>query len=158
MASFTINEQPLDPAALKQQLSDAHCGGYVTFEGWVRNHNEGKTVQRLEYEVYVPLALSEGARVLDEAKRLFGVRHAVGVHRSGELDIGDCAVWVAVSSAHRAEAFDACRYVIDQVKQRLPIWKKEHYVDGDSGWVNCERCAHPDGHHQHTDHKVAAKQ
>ena len=67
--------------------------------------------------------------------------HARCVHRTGMLDIGDCAVWVGVSSPHRDEAFRACRYIIDQIKVRLPIWKKEYYEDGHSGWVNCERCA-----------------
>jgi len=71
----------------------------------------------------------------------FPFLEACCVHRSGVLDIGDCAVWVGVSAPHRDEAFKACRFIIDEIKVRLPIWKKEHYVDGDSGWVNCERCA-----------------
>jgi molybdopterin synthase catalytic subunit len=71
------------------------------------------------------------------------------LHRSGLLEIGECAVWVGVSSAHRDEAFNACRYIIDQVKSRLPIWKKEHYANGDSGWVNCERCANQGAHQGH---------
>ena len=99
------------------------------------------TVERLEYEVYEPLAVSEGEKVIAEAKQLFPFLEATCVHRAGLLEIGDCAVWVGVSAAHRDEAFQACRYIIDQIKVRLPIWKKEHYVDGDSGWVNCERCA-----------------
>ncbi len=147
MNDFQISNQLLKPEELRQRLCDPHCGGYVTFEGWVRDHNEGQVVRRLEYEVYEPLAVSEGQRVMAEAKQRFGVRHAVGVHRAGSLEIGDCAVWVAVSSAHRGEAFTACRYIIDEVKQRLPIWKKEHYANGDSGWVNCERCAQPNHHH-----------
>jgi molybdopterin synthase catalytic subunit len=73
---------------------------------------------------------------------------AACVHRTGSLAIGDLAVWVGVSSQHRAEAFAACRYIIDEVKHRVPIWKKEHYVNGDSGWVNCERCAE----HAHAEH------
>jgi hypothetical protein len=85
--------------------------------------------------------LSEGEKVLAEARERFPHLQAICVHRSGLLEIGDCAVWVGVASAHRDEAFKACRYIIDQIKVRLPIWKKEHYVDGDSGWVNCERCA-----------------
>jgi molybdopterin synthase catalytic subunit len=73
------------------------------------------------------------------------------VHRLGELGLGELAVWVGVASGHRAEAFAACRYIIDEVKHRVPIWKKEHYLDGDSGWVNCERCA--EAAHQHHDHR-----
>ncbi len=146
---FLISHEPVIPAHYITELTDPHCGGFVTFEGWVRDHNEGHRVLRLEYEVYEPLAIKEGEQVLQEAKQRFGIRQAFGVHRAGGLDIGDCAVWVAVSSAHRAEAFDACRYIIDEVKQRLPIWKKEYYENGDSGWVNCERCAHPGHPHHH---------
>jgi molybdopterin synthase catalytic subunit len=67
----------------------------------------------------------------------------LGAHRLGELELGEVAVWVGAAAAHREEAFRACRYVIDEVKHRLPIWKKEHYLNGNSGWVNCERCAAP---------------
>jgi molybdopterin synthase catalytic subunit len=72
--------------------------------------------------------------------------HAACVHRVGDLRVGELAVWVGVSAPHRDEAFRACRYIIDEVKHRVPIWKKEHYVNGDSGWVNCERCAAPAAH------------
>ncbi len=143
---FRVSHAALDPARCSAELVDAHCGGLVTFEGWVRDHNEGRRVLKLEYEVYEPLAIKEGEQVLTEAKRRFGVQHVFGIHRAGVLEIGECAVWVGVSSAHRAEAFDACRYIIDEIKQRLPIWKKEYYHGGDSGWVNCERCAHPHAH------------
>jgi len=95
----------------------------------------------VEYEAFAPLALREGARILSEARARFGLERACCAHRVGELQIGELAVWVGVSAAHRGEAFDACRYIIDQVKHRVPIWKKEYYAEGDSGWVNCERCA-----------------
>lgn len=131
----------IDPESLRAQLRDDKAGAYVAFEGWIRNHNEGHAVTRLEYEAYAPLAVTEGERVIQEALERFDILHAECVHRSGMLEIGDCAVWVGVSAAHRDAAFDACRYIIDQVKVRLPIWKKEHYVNGTSGWVNCERCA-----------------
>ena len=130
--------RPEEPLA---SLRDISCGGYVSFEGWVRNLNEGQTVLQLEYEAYAPLAVTEGEKIIAEAQEQFPHLHAHCVHREGLLDIGDCAVWVGVCSPHRDEAFQACRYIIDQVKVRLPIWKKEHYVDGNSGWVNCERCA-----------------
>ena len=126
------------------------AGGYVCFEGWVRDHNEGRAVTRLEYEAFEALANVEGARIVQEAIARYGVRAAACVHRVGSLEIGDLAVWVGVSSPHRDEAFDACRYIIDEVKHRVPIWKKEHYVDGDSGWVNCEHCAeHAQRSHSH---------
>jgi molybdopterin synthase catalytic subunit len=95
----------------------------------------------LAYEAFEALAIKEGERIVREAIAKFGVVNAACVHRVGDLAIGDLAVWVGVSSRHRAEAFAACRYIIDEVKHRVPIWKKEHYVNGDSGWVNCERCA-----------------
>ena len=117
------------------------------FEGLVRNHNEGHAASRhLEYEAFEPLAVKEGERIIAEAIAAFGVEHAACVHRVGDLAIGDMAVWVGVSARHRDEAFRACRYIIDEVKHRVPIWKKEHYVNGDSGWVNCERCAAPAAH------------
>ena len=131
----------IDPEQLRQQLANTAAGGFVTFEGWIRNENEGQEVLRLEYEAYEPLAIKEGQKVIAEAGEQFPLLHAMCVHRTGMLELGECAVWVAVTSAHRDEAFSACRFIIDQVKARLPIWKKEYYVSGDSGWVNCERCA-----------------
>lgn len=136
-----ITAKAIDPAELRRALFDPTAGAYAGFEGWVRNVNEGRQVQRLEYEVYEPLAVREGEKILAEARDRFPILHAHCVHRRGMLEIADCAVWVGVSSAHRDEAFKACRYIIDQVKTKLPIWKKEYYADGDSGWVNCERCA-----------------
>lgn len=136
-----ITESPIRPDELREALQEPAAGAYAAFEGWIRNENEGHRVLRLEYEVYEPLAVTEGERVIAEARARFPILHAHCVHRAGLLEIGDCAVWVGVSSGHRDEAFLACRYIIDQVKVRLPIWKKEHYADGHSGWVNCERCA-----------------
>ena len=136
-----VTDRRIDPDVLRDELMDHAAGGFVSFEGWVRNLNEGKEVLRLEYESYEPLALSEGERVIDEAMSKYAVPHACCVHRVGMLELGECAVWVGVSSGHRDEAFRAARYIIDEIKLRLPIWKKEHYVDGHSGWVNCERCA-----------------
>ena len=138
---FLLSETAIDPAALKPALLDDTAGACVTFEGWVRNHHGGEAVAALEYEAYEPVAEAEGTRILEEATSRFEVVTAFGRHRTGKLAIGDCAVWVGVCAAHRGAAFDACRYIIDQIKVRLPIWKKEHYVNGDSGWVNCERCA-----------------
>ena len=136
-----ISDGPIDTWELRQSLFDAGAGGFCAFEGWVRNRNAGRDVLRLEYEAYEPLAVSEGQKVLDEARQKFPYLQASCVHRVGMLEIGELAVWVGVAAAHRDEAFKACRYIIDELKVRLPIWKKEHYTDGDSGWVNCERCA-----------------
>jgi molybdopterin synthase catalytic subunit len=149
--SFRFTLRAIDTAAARRELQDLGAGGYVSFEGWVRDHNEGQEVARLEYEAFQELAVKEGGRILAEALLRFPVKHAMCIHRVGSLELGDMAVWVGVSSAHRGEAFDACRFIIDEVKQRVPIWKKEHYRSGDSGWVNCERCA-ADPHHSHLPH------
>ncbi|HEY7890173.1 MAG TPA: ThiF family adenylyltransferase [Steroidobacteraceae bacterium] len=155
--TFRFSAKPFDESALRAELSDPACGGYAVFEGWVRDHNEGQRVRRLEYEAFEPLAIKEGERIIAEAIRRFGVEHAACVHRVGALEIGEKAVWVGVTARHRDEAFRACRYIIDEVKHRVPIWKKEHYENGDSGWVNCERCAARAGedaaaHESHAQH------
>jgi molybdopterin synthase catalytic subunit len=144
MKNFQFTRGPLDLQRSREQLADPTAGAYASFEGWVRNHNEGRDVIRLEYEAYEGLGEKEGERIIEEARSRFGIGEARCVHCLGDLAIGELAVWVGVSSAHRDEAFAACRYIIDEVKHRVPIWKKEHYSDGDSGWVNCERCASAD--------------
>lgn len=141
MNRFSFTPLPIDPAPLRARLHDPSCGAFAAFEGRVRNHNEGRKVTQLEYEAFEPLGVAEGERILTEACRRFGVEHVLCVHRLGTLAPGEVAVWVGVASRHRDEAFLACRYIIDEVKHRVPIWKKEHYVTGESGWVNCERCA-----------------
>ncbi|MFZ9477313.1 MAG: ThiF family adenylyltransferase [Steroidobacteraceae bacterium] len=146
MSRFSFSTEPLNVPALQSSLVDVRCGGYAAFEGWVRNHNEGREVTGLEYEAFTELAVREGERIIAEACAKFGVDNARCVHRIGALELTDIAVWVGVSARHRDEAFRACRYIIDEVKHRVPIWKKEHYVTGDTGWVNCERCATAPAH------------
>lgn len=141
MKSFELTLQAIDAGACAAPLAATAAGGFATFEGRVRDHNEGRTVTGLEYEAFEDLALAEGERIVEEARRRHGILHARCVHRLGRLAIGDIAVWVGVSAPHRGEAFAACREIIDEIKHRVPIWKKEHYASGDSGWVNCERCA-----------------
>jgi sulfur-carrier protein adenylyltransferase/sulfurtransferase len=156
MDRFAFASASLEPDRYRESLADPSAGGYASFEGWVRDHNEGRTVQRLEYEAFESLAIREGERIVAEAVARYGVARAACVHRVGSLGIGELAVWVGVSAAHRGEAFAACRYIIDEVKHRVPIWKKEHYADGDSGWVNCERCATAPHHgHAHADGSTA---
>jgi molybdopterin synthase catalytic subunit len=135
--TFKITTRPIDPEARKLTLAHGTAGACVTFEGWVRNHNDGESVQALEYEAHAAIAESEGAKILAEAKQRFAIHTAICEHRVGKLAIGDCAVWVGVIAAHRGAAFDACRYIIDETKARVPIWKKEHYASGATGWVNC---------------------
>ena len=141
MSFFRVSREPLAPAKLALELAHPTCGGYVSFEGWVRNHQDGRGVTRLEYEVYHPLANKEAGGILEDALQRFDVVDVAAVHAEGPLEIGGLAVWVGAVAHHRGAAFDACRYVIDEIKVRLPIWKKEFYADGDSGWVNCNRSA-----------------
>lgn len=138
MNRFALADTPIDTARLRAELLDDRVGGYASFEGWVRNQNEGRDVLGLRYEAYAALAQAEGDKVLAEALSKFEVIDARCVHRIGDLAIGELAVWVGVSAAHRDAAFAACRYIIDEVKQRVPIWKHERYAEGDAGWL------HPD--------------
>jgi molybdopterin synthase catalytic subunit len=155
MIEFDLTREAIDTESWRNRLLDSSCGGYAAFEGWIRDHNEGHDVRRLEYEVYETLARSEGEKILSEAIDQFGVTRVACVHRHGTLELGDVAVWIGVAAGHRDEAFKACRYIIDEIKVRLPIWKKEHYVSGDSGWVNCERCAaHGHGDERPEEHQV----
>lgn len=135
---FVISAAPIDAVVLRATLSDPHAGACAVFEGWVRDHNDGRPVRGLRYEAYVELAEAEGLRILDEARARFAIVKACAVHRTGDLELGELAVWVGVSAAHRDAAFSACRWIIDEVKSRVPIWKHERYADGDAGWL------HPD--------------
>jgi sulfur-carrier protein adenylyltransferase/sulfurtransferase len=154
---FLITEQPLEERAVVQELKHSRAGGYVSFEGWVRDHNDGQAVSALEYEAFEALANSEGEKILAEAKAKFEILEAACLHRTGLLKIGEMAVWVGVTAAHRNAAFAACEYIIDEVKHRLPIWKKEYYVNGDSGWVNCQQCAEV-GHSHEASTEVTEKE
>lgn len=150
MKRFSFSREDVTSAEIRKLVEDDASGACVIFEGWVRNHNEGQKVRRLEYDAYESLGIKEGERIISEAEQRFGISTVCCVHRLGELEIGGMAVIVGVSTPHRDEAFEACRYIIDEVKHRVPIWKKEHYVNGDSGWVNCERCSDAAHHHDHT--------
>ena len=116
-------------------LQLAKAGGFVTFEGRVRDHNEGRSVLAIEYEAFVEMAELEGAALLAEALIKFDILDAQAAHRAGRLEIGDVAVWIGVCAVHRRDAFQACEWIIDEIKERLPIWKKEHYTDGDNVWI-----------------------
>ena len=138
--SFKIFCSPIKVSLLKKGMESQECGGFVAFEGWVRNYNDGKAVLHLEYEAYEELAILEGQRILAEARDQFPIKHVRVVHRVGLLQLKEVAVWVGVAAVHRDEAFKACRYVIDEIKARVPIWKKEFFADGTSTWTRCERC------------------
>jgi len=134
MKRFALSDKPFDTATLRAELLDARVGAYASFEGWVRNHNAERNVEGLRYEAYVAMAESEGERVIDDARAKFDILDARCVHRIGDLAIGELAVWVGVTAAHRDAAFAACRFIIDEVKSRVPIWKHERYAEGESNW------------------------
>jgi len=144
---FKIESEPLDLAALRGEVLDASCGAIVNFEGLVRNHNEGREVTSLEYDAHPTLALKEGQRVMEEGLKKFNVTKVVASHRVGHLAIGDIAVAVYVSSSHRRDAFAACRWLIDEIKTRVPVWKREHFTDGTPEWLDvCPGCQHGQEH------------
>ncbi|MDO8541584.1 MAG: molybdenum cofactor biosynthesis protein MoaE [Opitutaceae bacterium] len=134
--SFSISNVAIDPAELHRALADPRAGACANFEGWVRNRNEGQPVRSLEYEAYAPLAEKEGERILAEARAKFALVGAAAAHRVGHLQLGELAIWVGVTAEHRSAAFDACRYIVDEAKARLPVWKKEHYASGATAWIN----------------------
>ncbi len=133
---FSLSEAPFEIAPLHTRLLRTQAGACASFEGWVRDHNEGRAVSGLYYQAYGVLAAAEGERIIDEAMTRFDIVEARCVHRVGELAIGDLAVWAGVSAAHRDAAFAACRFIIDEVKTRVPIWKRERYVEGEAGWLH----------------------
>lgn len=133
---FSLTDQTIDGAALSKRLQDDGVGAVVTFEGRVRQANQGRPVKALEYESYDALVEKEGEKILAEAGAKFAIQRAVCVHRTGKLSVGDVAVWIGVAAGHRDAAFAACRFVIDEIKKRVPLWKKEHYGDGSSEWLN----------------------
>ncbi len=133
-----ICPQPIDPSECRVSLPRSReVGGYVCFEGLVRSFNNGKKVIRLDYEVYEPLALKEMRRICERATEEFELFSARCWHRSGSLNLGDTAVLIDVLARHRAEAFKGCRFIIDAIKHRVPIWKKEYYDDGTASWTQC---------------------
>jgi molybdopterin synthase catalytic subunit len=125
---------PLERDALIAEVSHPSVGGIVVFEGVVRDHARGKQVRYLEYEVYEEMAREQIRTIIAEAQQRWGVERVAVAHRFGRLEIGEAAVIIVVASPHRAEAFDACRYIIDTLKATVPIWKKEVAIDGEE-WV-----------------------
>lgn len=132
---FALSSEPLDPAGLAADLSDHAAGAVATFDGRVRDHNDGKPVSRLEYQAYPALALAAGTRILTEEAERHGLLRVIAVHRTGALGIGESAVWLGVAAAHRGPAFDGVRAIMERLKYELPVWKKETYADGTTEWV-----------------------
>jgi adenylyltransferase/sulfurtransferase len=140
---FELTDVPIVSAALPARLARPDAGALVVFEGRVRNHHLGRPVTRLEYEAFDELAKSEGTAVVEDAERLHPGAQVLCVHRTGQLSVGEIAVWIGVTAPHRDTAFAACRHVIEELKRRLPVWKKEHHPDGAAEWVNCPEEAAP---------------
>jgi len=132
---FRLSEQPIDCSREKERLVHPGAGGFVSFEGWVRNEHHGRAVVALEYDAYGPLAVKEGSRILADTHARFRLSGIYGIHRIGYLQIGECAVWIGASAPHRREAFAACMWVMDRIKETVPLWKKEYFADGTSDWV-----------------------
>lgn len=135
-----LTRDPLDLGSLVAQVSSARRGGIATFLGVVRDHHDGQAVRELEYSAYEPMAESVAGEIVAETQQRWPVTVALG-HRLGRLALGDAAVAIAVAGDHRDEAFAACRHVIEEVKRRLPIWKRERYADGTEAWVDPTRAS-----------------
>jgi molybdopterin synthase catalytic subunit len=140
---IVLTADPIDVGALGAAVQDPEHGGLVTFIGSTRREAGGREVVALEYEAYEELALGELAAIVDEARVRFGAHVAVA-HRTGRVDVGDPSVAVAASAGHRPAAFAACRYVIDELKARAPIWKRTVYADGGTDWLDGRAAATPE--------------
>jgi molybdopterin synthase catalytic subunit len=136
MSAARLTSRPVDVPSLIREVSGEDRGAVSVFLGTVRNSNEGRAVNGIDYSAYDAMATAEMTRIVDEAAERFrGVAIAVE-HRIGTLEVGDVSVAIACAHAHRAQALDANRYVIEELKRRVPIWKREHYLDGTSEWVD----------------------
>ena len=135
---YRIVEEPLSPDAVAGSMGDPAAGGIVIFSGVVRNEKDGRPVKYLEYEAHAPMAEAKLREIGAEVRRRWPSVKAVAIlHRIGRLEIGESSVLIAVSAAHRREAFEACHYAIDTLKQTVPVWKKEHFEDGEV-WVGLQ--------------------
>jgi len=134
MISF-ITSDTIDAQALLASVGSAEDGAVLLFLGIVRRENDGRAVNGMRYDAYVEMAEPVLQQIATEAAQIAESDRIAVVHRIGELEIGAVSVAIAVSSAHRAQAYDASRYIIEQIKERLPVWKHEHYIEGDSAWL-----------------------
>lgn len=146
MSRVAIVNDPIDVGAIVDEVSSAALGAIATFVGTVRDTSGSRSVTGLEYSAYTGMATREMDDILREALALAPGSEVVAVHRVGDLAVGDVCVMIAAAHAHRAPAFEACRYVIEEIKKRVPIWKRERFADGSSEWVNaCTPAAHATG-------------
>lgn len=126
----------IDPGAVLARVGRPEDGAVAFFAGVVRNENEGRPVSGMEYEGYDEMAREELAAIVAEAAERAGTDRIAAVHRLGRLALGEVSVAIAVSAPHRAEAFTAARHIIEEIKKRLPLWKREHYLDRDAEWLD----------------------
>ena len=131
----------LDPARLLAEVADPAHGAAILFVGTVRDVNEGRAVTGIDYSAYAGMAERELTAIVTEAAARFGTPHVVVEHRVGTLAVGEASVAIAVAHPHRAAAYDASRFVIEELKRRVPIWKREHYADGTREWVDPTRAS-----------------
>jgi len=141
MRRASILTGEIDPASLINEVSSPQYGAISLFVGTVREVNEGRSVSAIEYSAYKSMASAELERILDEAEARFGVSALVVEHRIGLLGLGDVSIAIVAAHPHRAPALDCTRFVIEEIKKRVPIWKKEHYADGTRDWVDPTRAA-----------------
>jgi molybdopterin converting factor subunit 1 len=143
IGSIAISREPIDVEQLEQEVAHPAAGAIVTFTGTTRRQNVGRRVLRLEYEAYEPMALSEMRKLAHEAGQRWEIVRIAIRHRIGIVEVGETSVAISVSAPHRAEAFEACRFAIDRLKQTVPIWKKE-YFEGGEVWIGCQTSHPPD--------------
>jgi len=136
MSRAAIVTRPIDPAQLMAEVQSPQFGAISVFAGTVRDTNDGRSVSAIDYSAYTSMAESELAAILAEAEDLFGVNAMVVEHRVGALALGDVSIAIVAAHAHRAPALDSTRFVIEEIKKRVPIWKREHYGDGAVEWVD----------------------
>ena len=136
MARSRITQEPIRPADLLAGFPSSADGAVLLFLGVVRDHNEGRTVRGLVYEVYQEMADETLGRIAQEAEERFDTDRILVLHRVGELDVGEVSTAILVATPHREEAYGASRYIIEEIKRRLPVWKQEEYVDGERAWVS----------------------
>ena len=139
MIRSAVVDREIDIASIVAEARSPGAGAVSLFIGTVRETSDGRQVTGLEYEAYQAMAETELAGILDEAAREFGVSALIAEHRIGTLNVGDVSVVIASAHAHRAAAMDCTRFVIDEIKNRVPIWKREHFVDGTREWVDPSR-------------------
>lgn len=136
MRSVALVTRAIDPAALIASIASVEHGAISLFAGTVRETNEGRAVTAIDYSAYTAMAQSELEQIVGEAEDRFGVSALIIEHRIGLLSLGEVSVAIAAAHAHRVPALDCTRYVIEEIKKRVPIWKMEHYVDGTREWVD----------------------